>query len=1305
MKKLAPTCFASFVCALSLGAFPLEWNINRPTGIAYEVDINRSKLEKLAGVEKNCGFEVTAETPEGKKKLDVTLLSGSKPESVAVRFIVPAGTTAIDCQPAGAGGITNADTINLFAGTLTNASAWKASNNGTIKAADGKMCFAATRFGETVFSCTADVPAEARGTGAKFEFDFKSTAKEAWASTINVEQLDSNGKVLSESLTDPRWITLMRPYQILTPHRESGRFHPQAAKLRFVIRARGVKHPIGADGLRAANPKAFLPSFEISFLTARAVEELPFPKYRDEFFSAGISGKPGDFALDTTKGKNVKGFFFATHSQASWAENKVITDLNEKFYPCADGTAEVWIKPAWEKREKRNTFFYIFTAEAARVVGPMSDRNIRDPRKKAVPCLGLKYYPRRKKAVVEFKDYTHKIYQKEFACNIPEKKWNHVAVQWQQHDGMQVFINGKKVLDDKKFTYTPVDYTLPEILNAKERYTPTANEFIPSQFTLGSKRAASRAGNFTLKAEFDLLRISSVKRYDGDFTPEKKFSMDKDTRALFDFDRSFDGKTYGGIKFISGTNWADVSRVENKLQVNGKDIDYIPPAILNSNNPEKVLDKRNYTRVPDAKDFLAARKSEKIVFDFKGNTEKTLTLPDNVHMDYIEYKNTGNTTAIHPFIRKDSEIDPRSFTDIRNSMNINKSTPRERTNRIFQFMLSASDYYASHQLYFEPGSDIPENACYKALTMLNSYCGFECGPLNNMAANMLTCSGDIPASQTAGFGHSFQQACVDGKSNLYDLSAQKFYPSMDNENPAGLGETEVEPGIFNRAGGTSDSYIRLGTRNYTAQTPAFTQRVAMELRPGETLRMWFANNGRFNDLQHYATLKSRRIDPKHKQDVSHLVHAKKDKRNTPVMKLRRIFPDYGSTFLYFNGRPDKFGKTFTKVNSGDFCYNVVSCYPVVYAEYSAKLKDGSFAGLEISTDRGRTFRTLERDSDGTARPFYPVCARREYLIKVKAPIKDVANFSAMTQMITNPRVMTAKLAKGENKLVYTAENNADIKVTLQYRKYVKDIDITGELIRSGAQKGYERLTTAIAPGEKKTFTVTGVSKNATVKTTGKLKAHLDSGKLVISVPAGDTKSIETATIVDNGAEKQLIAVIYPDIELVTAKDITPVKQAETVGNEIQKCVNLRGGNAKVKINLKKTKPAGKYSIWNCFRISNKIQYFRVVMDLPNGENQEVFRHLNSATELLKSKFYGSGDRGKFTWTCHNNHYYTYPAHEMKNDFNSLDYRVVISKEKDIELAGTIVLPYPDDDFFDTMVESLCGLNHNKWYIDETNSKR
>ena len=192
---------------------------------------------------------------------------------------------------------------------------------------------------------------------------------------------------------------------------------------------------------------------------------------------------------------------------------------------------------------------------------------------------------------------------------------------------------------------------------------------------------------------------------------------------------------------------------------------------------------------------------------------------------------------------------------------------------------------------------------------------------------------------------------------------------------------------------------------------------------------------------------------------------------------------------------------------------------------------------------------------------------------------------------------------------------------------------------------------------------------------------------------------------DDGAEKQLVVLIHPGIELATAKNITPVKLSELVTNEIQQAVNLKGKNAKVKVNFARKHPAGTYAIWNCIRYSNKQEWTRVNLSLPQGGTQEVFRHVNSASEFLKSKFFGENGRGKFFWTYPNTSYTDCVYHKLGKPFDSLNYNVVISSEKYFELAGTIILPNPSTKYFDEMVKTLCGINHNKWYVDENNAKK
>ena len=1313
MRKSVPVCLAAIAGSLSLGAFPLEWNVNNKTGIPYEVEISRTKLEKLAGVEKNCGFAVTADTPEGKKKLDVKLFEGQAPGSVAVRFTVPEGTTALDCEPEKNGALANAEDTNIFAGALSDTTAWKANRRASVKSVNGKICVE-TQLPpggrdslDTMITCTADVPEAFAGQEAKLELDFKSTTKEAWPCYISIEQLDANNKVLSESLTDPRWITLMRPSEVLTPHRENGRIHPKAKKLRVRITAQCVINKFDSYGRKVKDKSIFVPKFEISRLAVRAANQIPFPGYRNEFFAQGVSGKPGDFSFDATQGVSGKAFFFATHSQACWAEGKPILDPQELFYPAGDGTVEAWFNPKWKKRGSAKEFTYLFTAEPAQFHGPMKDHG-----RKHTPCLAIKYFPKAKKAEVYFMDYTKKQYKNKFNCEIPRGKWSHVAVQWAAGKGMQVFINGKVVFDDPKFTFSPVDFTIPAIRNAKERYISSTNEHVASQFSLGNTRFTARSnkishGTAHFRGLIDLLRISSTARYDkaAGFTPEKSFKVDKDTRALFDFNRSFDGKTSDGLQFISGSVMAEVSRIDNQLEINGKKIDYNPAKIVDTNHPHKVLNVKNYTDVPDKEEFAAARKAEQIKLNFSGKTQKTVNIDEPVIMDYIEYTNNGSKTVIHPFVRKDSEIDPRSFGDIRESMNISQSSARERANKIFQFMLASSDYFMSYQARFNPGEDRAENVCYDALLMLNAYCGFECGPLNSMTANMYACSGGLPAGQTAGYGHSFQQVWVDGKSNLYDLSAQKFFPSMNNTSPSCLGETEIEPGIFNRVDGNSDHFIRIATRRPSANVPAFIERVAMSLRPGESLRMWYANDGRSNTLQYNNPARYNNLKKPYAKDVSKLVHVKNSK--LPVSEVDHYFPEFGSAYLKFNGAPGKFAKNFTNIKDDSFCYLVTTCYPVVYAEYAAKLNDGSFAGLEISTDRGKTFRPLTLDADGTARPFYPVCARREYLIKVKAPLKQVENFSAMTQMMTNPRVMTCKLAKGENRLLCSTGNNANVDVTIQYRKYAKDINISGATM-AGAKTGFERIVTALAPEESKTFEISGASDKAVVRTTGKITASLKNGKLNVSAPA-DYKGVDTVTIDDEGALKQLIVIVHPGIELVLADKITPVKNA-SVGNDFQKTVNFGGYGAKIKISFAGEKQPGKYSVWTLLRMASDPSWTRVHVDLPQGGSTEIFRHASFSHDFYKSRYYGKNGRGKFRWDYPVEADIPYPFQqiapvEFKKPFSDLTYRYDNTSKEISEVAAVMIMPWPDREFNNELARVLRGVNNHQWYVREQNLKK
>ena len=146
-KNIFALCTAA--ACLQAAAFPLEWNQNNKTDVCYETEISRAKLEKLAGANKNCGFKVIASTADGKQNLDVTLLEGRQKGSTALRFTVPAGTTALDCELTDNGTVSQQDkAINLFDGALDNVSAWKKIGKCTLKSVNGKLLFENLNFSD-----------------------------------------------------------------------------------------------------------------------------------------------------------------------------------------------------------------------------------------------------------------------------------------------------------------------------------------------------------------------------------------------------------------------------------------------------------------------------------------------------------------------------------------------------------------------------------------------------------------------------------------------------------------------------------------------------------------------------------------------------------------------------------------------------------------------------------------------------------------------------------------------------------------------------------------------------------------------------------------------------------------------------------------------------------------------------------------------------------------------------------------------------------------------------------------------------
>ncbi|MBO5645194.1 MAG: hypothetical protein J6S90_08095 [Lentisphaeria bacterium] len=1305
-RKVFPTLLAALaavICGASPQTIPLDWHPTWKADAVYEVEIDRAKLHKLAGTDPECGFTVISQKKGKNTPLKVTLFPGAKKNSVALRFTVPAGTEKLFCTP----GKTNSvirDAVkekNLFSGALQkeNIKKWTAPANVTVAPSKNGIIFSSRSYNTRVVKYIVDVPAEAAGMPVKFELDVRSLSGMTWSNKVTVLQLDAKGRELSENAIDPRGASHMRPPQVLSQYRVEGRLRPDVKKLALVFELRSTASALTNHGLPAKNASALLPKLEVSRIVMRAAELLPFPKLNDKFFTSGVSGNPDDLALSLNDGRT---FFYQTRSRASWdGTNKEITNPEELLYPAGDATIEAWIKPQWNTQEKDSLTIF----NACHHLSKSFDRKWTGKHGRSRNnVFDLKYVPAKQLMSIHFVDWNNPDYSKSFkVTSLKHGQFNHIAVQYAKGSGVQVFINGKKVFDDPKFTFTAVDV-------ARDSYP---NHRSPHQFTVGQMGLEAR--NYmidktvrgkrcpVMRGTLDLLRISSVKRYAADFTPAKSFAMDKETRALFTFDRTLDGTTPAGLKHVPGTCHAAFGKFDNRLSVGDKVIDYYPAKMQDDVNPAKVLKVNNYPVMPKPADFHAARKTEQQKFSITPGKTKVIELDFPVHMDYVEIANNSGTTLELPLLIRDGEIDARSFGDIRDSLKLDKLPPKERVNKIFQFVLSASNYFMNHQATFIPGTDTQHNVEYQALMMLNGYCGFECGPMNNLTATLFSAAGYCPATQTAGYGHSFQQVFYDGSNRLYDLSNETFFPSFRNDQVASLEETEFDVGVFQRIQRRSDHFIRLGTRNHGVQVPAYQKKVGYTLNPGEKFRYYFHNNMMVNDLQStspgHVNFKNIPMATPYAKET----HAQG--KNQPIYRVDRFFPHYANGFLTFNGKPEKSNPAFKNIAADSFCYQVENSYPIVYGEYQAILADGSCAALEISTDRGKTFRPLKADSKGLVKAVYEVRARREYLIRVKAPINKVAKFKASTEVMMNPRLLTSKLKKGKNSLLFKAVNGKSADITLQYRRDVKQIKL-GNVYFSGIIPGNETTFCAVEPGKSVTVSAENLSAEAKVFADAPLTAKLEGKNIIISSPADAKSTYAQVTIKDGDAERYITVLTAKGVRL-SSKVVSRRKSriASPGADLVQTCAVLNAKTYQCVFEFPEEIPAGEYYVFTLRRMDTYPDACPLEIQLPNGKWHAAGKAGTTAFDFYDTQI-GDG-RANFKWDYPTKYRYPYLA-AKEVPFSKPAKSIILSYDRrgrsvTTEAAAIMLIPTGDQNLLNETIKILNGFNCNPFLVNKNNA--
>ena len=1210
--------------------FALEWNPIFKTGIPYEVELSKAKLGASS-------FAVMADGVP----LPAVTLEGASPGTLRLRFTVPDGTEKLTCESLAGGraSVLQESGDNLFSHSLSGG-AWTLPDGVSIRREEGGVLLRAGRSapdGARAF-CEVPVPEGLSGRNVRQDMDVASRSAIVWRGEMQIDQLDADGRILPETLADWRWTTHMRPVGKLVRYRNAGRIHPQAKKLRLNIELRRPDVSFDMNGEKIADPSATDPSLFISRLEVRPAEEIPFPKRSDKFFGPGVSGGRGDFAF-VSGGEGRHAVYFQTHTRGCWSNARQFRSESDLAFPSGAGTVEAWFRPDWKGTAAGDVV--LFQGHQ----GYSSLKPSPDPR----DFLELSFNPVRRRMSLFIADWTGREFRRDFAAvDIPDGVWTHVALQWEPDGAAEVFVGGRAVgsLPLPGFAAVPIcDESIANV-----------NDLWVTELFVGASAKAARelddpAGMVFLSGLVDNIKASTGCRYHGTFPPQREIpEPDAATRALFAFNRTFDGVQGGGFGFVPACVESREDRVAHRLATDAGDIQYYPDAIAPAADSAKTFSIANYGALPSVRDWSAAYAQKSCSFSVKPGDVMLVPMTGRFRMEYVEVSNRGTAPLEKFIVLGEGRPDPRSFGDLAKSLISPEMSDCARVDAAFQYVLGATDYFINRQVRFPADSDIPHCVCNDALVHLNAYCGFECGYLNNLAANLSSSVAGCPSSQAAGYGHSFHQVFFDGKDHIYDIALQKFFTAFDNETAASLEDGESQPGIFRRMGRSADNFIRKGTRvrgGHGANDPRYEERCAPTLNPGETFRVWRRNDGRMNNL-HFWPKRGRYTGVRRgpdEYDYSKLVCVGGD--DAAVLRRDRLFPDYSTGLLTFDGRPSSGNPAFTVCSGGRFAYRVRTALPVVWGEYAAWRTDGSEAALSLSTDGGRTFRPMPKGrGDGVALE-YAIKAHDGFLIGVDCPVEDIVRFRALTEMQVNPRTYPGWLVPGTNRLSLAAVSCGEVLVKFAWSVPEKEIGAVGGGF-SGAIPGCERQLFALDPGKGLSIALDGASPDAKAVARGRIAAEIEDGVLHVSCDASAAPLIRrgddnpeprppypdfaVVDLEDGGAVRSLTFLIAPGARFVAAPDANPVggaelRQKDETSPQSRYWCTKRGDGASFRLGAL---PSGEYAVFALVRFPGGCGRGCAAFTLAG---HPVGSCINPTEDFYFVRFGEKGGRSRWKWDC------------------------------------------------------------------------
>ncbi len=1256
----------------------LDWN--SASGRACEIALDAKKLSQLVKQDSPAdpnSLRVAALTNGKSEEIPITVMTRPS-NSLRVYFVLPENATGAELYFGGKSTTspTGATVTNLLTGAL-DAKKWINPQGKCAVTSEGDVLQLSSKSSTLVRKDFPIPDGITPGAPVILDYAIKSPSAYAWNLSIRTRQLDANGKELPSSATDPRWSTQYLPINGSMENCVVGHLDARAKTIRVQLKCEVPELKTDLYGKPFSDTDQNQMKAEISRLELRVAQLIPFPGHNPDFFTDGVDGGKA-FHLTGTNAP-----FFNNNPMAVWAEgNKKIIDQADYHFSKGDSTFEAWIKPELDSSKAEYTIVEAY----------------QDSRKKSP--IALTYNSGKKEWKLTVNDFGGHSKTLTATAELPNGEWSHVATCGSEKNGLALFLNGKKIASDPSFAYQAAN------LETAER----SDEIMPDNISLGVARGPVRAASLKkavfLKGAIDKVRFSTVARYTEDFTPSKKIECDADTCAFFDYEGTYDGIHGAGDGYIDGSILAKDSPYANQITLevcknqkiaSGK-VQVYPDDIVPENHPRNTLPVTNYPKLPEAKDFNSIRETREKTFTIQSGSKFNLDINEPTYMNWVEIACPENGKPLEaPIVINKGDLDVRSYGDLRDTMFPADQPPmsnHQRANYLFSFLIHASDYFMSHQAKISDQNTVVM-AEYGGLAQIAGYCGFECGPLNSLAMNTFVNVLGNPACMTFGNAHLFEQQFFDGRWRVYDLSAQSYFPSRRQDDAASLGEIEEDAHLLSRFKDTSASHFyRLCARITYGGGILPAKKLTYTLNPGESFRIYWHNNGVYNDLQVALSKVVARLQKGQGVDVLQEIGATPSRRKESVLQVDRPFPHYSNAYLSFNGTVSAGNPAFTKVSEDSFTYQVMLPYPIVSANYKA---EGSNISYELSYDGGGTWRQVPAGADGVCHLGLEVRARNNYLLRVNG--QRTGKFQAETIVQMNTRVLTGALHQGKNELVFKSDSPGSAKVTFSYR-----VDTNKELkfdgVNSwGAIPGEEKQMVIMIPSEACEIGVEGLSSKATVRGTQGIEAKLNGSKIQL-LTSDKTPRLASLVIQDGKNEKRLVVAVMPE----GARWIPAEKMNIGAGAELQepdstrtmRVVKSTGDKADITYKFAPIN-AGKYLIFHLERnapLSEDAVWIPLWL-MKNGKTSlPLVRRTNNSAEFYKAE--------KLLWRFRWDYPISgkYPFEMMTpQELPACDSLTVRCTAPNIEIAGVLIVPADDLEFMKVFRKYCCGFNYQPQMFD------